>query len=586
MAFLPPHPARPATRHHTYPVGHPSFGVNAHLATRYPDPSSMAVPATLLQELGVSWVREDFHWYRIQPEPGEWEWTFNDAAMRELVRRRINVLGVIGGPAPPWATPYEGDAPQYASFHAPDTEHFVTFARAVVTRYHHVINHWEIWNEPDNILFWRPHPDPAAYADLLIRTSDAIRAIDPEARVLIGGINPFDQRFLRVVLDAGAWESFDILAIHPYVDPLSPEQGNIAAAIDLVRVLTSPYERQDRQQGKRTGEKPIWVTEVGWASGPGDHDRQGQTNEQMQASYLVRSMLLLWESGIERVFWYTLKDDPGNPYGLIGLGEGRADYRRRKPSFFAFKTLNAQVKQARFIERRDLFTHTVVLNFDPLGDWMRPVQPNGIFESSGAGSARIRYHFSTPGNDYVVFERAEPLLLPEQPHALGLWVYGDGSGHRLNVWLRDAENEVLQVHLGTVGPSGWQFLSAPIGNSVFEGNHISGQGNGRVDFPASVAALVLDDFHNDYQGRGIIYLDDLTAIQGREVYDFRFDRAGQEYDALDILWSPPTTYISLDTRAAVGRLVEQDGSERTISAQGGQLLLTAEAQPRYVWHIR
>ena len=42
--------------------------------------------------------------------------------------------------------------------------------------------------------------------------------------------------------------------------------------------------------------------------------------EQGQANLLVRAMLLLWRSGVERIFWYTLKDDPNNPYGLVAEG--------------------------------------------------------------------------------------------------------------------------------------------------------------------------------------------------------------------------------------------------------------------------
>ena len=53
-------------------------------------------------------------------------------------------------------------------------------------------------------------------------------------------------------------------------------------------------------------------------------------------------------------------------------------------------------------------------------------------------------------NDYVVFRRDRPAPIPGAPYALGLWVYGDGSGHTIKVWLRDAEGELL-VMQGSAG---------------------------------------------------------------------------------------------------------------------------------------
>jgi hypothetical protein len=561
------------------PVGAPSFGLNTHLATRYPDPTSMDIPAELVSDLGVPWVREDFHWHRVQPAPDVWDWTFTDAAMRALLRRDIEVLGVLG-PSVGWATANPDDTPNDVSFYAPDPDLFEEYVRAVVTRYRRYIHHWEIWNEPDNSLFWQPQPDPQAYAELLMRASAVIKEIDPQAQVLIGGFNPFDVTFARAVAAEGAWDSFDIIAIHPYVDPYSPEDGNIAASAGMARAL-----------GNQFGPKPIWVTELGWSSGPGDRDREGLTDEEQQANYLVRAMLLLWEAGVERSFWYMLKDDSHNPYGLIRAGRGREDYRQsqQKPAYAALRTLNRELAGASFVERQDLFEKTTIFDFEQLGEWRRVSQPNGRLEFSsvethaGVGSAQIVYNFSTDSNDYVVFERPQPIPLAGEPYALGVWVYGDGSGHGVRAWLRDAEGEVLQFALGSVGAPEWHFISTPIGVEVDPGNRITGSGNGRVDFPASLVALVLDDVTDESRGRGTVYLDNLTVVSGREVYDMRLRRGDA---ALDILWSPPTTRVGFSTTATTGQLVERDGVVSDIGAIEGRFSLTIGPAPVYLWHTR
>ncbi len=546
------------------------FGLNTHLATRYPDPGSMNIPADVVKNAGVGWAREDIHWFRVQPKPGVFDWTFTDAAFRELIKRNIQIVGVLGHP-PGWATPYSGDAADQPSFYAPDTRLFDAYVQAVVKRYGRYVHHWEVWNEPDNPMFWQPAPNPSAYAALLKSTAATIRSVDPSAQILLGGINPFDTRFLEQIGLNGAWDSFDILAIHPYVDPIRPEAAGIGAAADSVRTVAA-----------RFGQKPLWVTEIGWASGRSDHDKAGLGNEQQQADNLVRAMVLLWRAGIERIFWYTLKDDPGNPYGLVSYGDGRADFSHLKPAYYALSTLNRELSGGTFVGLRDLFTRTNIFDFESMGGWQRGIQPNGTlssttaFQHGGAMAAQLDYTFSTIDNDYVVFTRQRPLLIPSQSYALGMWVYGDGSGHTIKVWLRDAEGEILQYALGTAGPAGWRLLQAPIGGTVPEWNRITKGGNGQLDFPAAVYALVLDDAPDRAVSSGTIYLDDLTAISGPEAYDLQVDRNGQ---ALDVLWAPDGLRARLPTYSAMGIGADTSGNEQTLQANDNYFSLSSWSSP-------
>jgi hypothetical protein len=568
-------PAAPERR--VPPLDAAPFGLNTHLATRYPDLASMGVPAEVVAQSGAGWAREDIHWYRIQPNSQTWDWSFTDAAVRELLAHDIKIVGVLGHP-PGWATPHSGDPVAGVSFYAPDPQRFADFAGAVAQRYGRYIHHWEIWNEPDNPHFWLPKPDAADYARLLRLTSTAIRRADHDAQILIGGINPYDTDFLRGVAAAGAWDSFDILALHPYVDPATPEAGNLVASTDAVWALAT-----------RLGQKPIWITEIGWASGPSDRDPDGTADQQTQANNLVRALLLLWRAGAERIFWYTLKDDTGNPYGLVGLGSGGADYSELKPSFYAFRTLNRQLARAEFVALHDPFTHTSVLDFETLGSWRRGDQPYGRLSATSAirhdghGAAQIDYRFPSDGNDYVIFQREKPVAIPGQPYAIGVWVYGDGSGNTIKVWLRDAEGEVLQFALGAAGPPGWRLLQAPVGVRVGAGDRITKGGDGRLDFPARLDAIVLDDAPDSFSGSGAIYLDDLIAISGPEAYDLELRRGDV---ALDVLWSAEPLGATLSSIGASARVVERDGRRRTIAVDGGKISLTLSPAPIYVVHTR
>ncbi len=161
----------------------------------------------------------------------------------------------------------------------------------------------------------------------------------------------------------------------------------------------------------------------------------------------------------------------------------------------------------------------VITDFEYFGTWKRGDEPNGTFAQSsaqahqGSYSGKLSYSFSTKGNDYVVFEQSHSIA--GQPTRITAWVYGDGSGHFLNVWIKDKGGQVWQVPLGTVNHSGWQQMAGAIDvTQDWPWTHISGTDNGKVDYPISFLALVLDDKSDTATGKGSIYIDDLRADTG------------------------------------------------------------------------
>ncbi len=554
-----------------------AFGINSHIASRYPDPSTVDQPAELVAQLGVGWAREDFQFSRIQEQQDEFFWEFHDNTVDALTSRGISILGVLNGPTPVWAI--LGNPTNVADFYPPDPQLFAAFAGAVVDRYKDRIQYWQVWNEPDNTLYWKPERNDAAYANLLKVTYSAIKTADPNARVLVAGtVSPEPAvSFLQAIYDNGAWNAFDILAIHPYTDPKGPEEGDIASAgVGAVRVLAD-----------RLGSKPIWATEFGWSTGISG--RGGVTfDESTQANYLVRGSVLLREAGVERVMMYNLRDDTHQMYGLIRRTGSGTDFSQQKASYLAYKTLNQQLAGATPAGMIDLAQRNVLWDLETFGSWQRGVQANGTFTHSSAQahggrySGQLSYNFPTAGNDYVVFTAGAPLPISAGASQVGMWVYGDGSGHALKVWLRDAEGETLQFRLGFVGTPGWKFLSTAINVPVESYNRISGSGNLRLDFPASLVALVLDDEPDSFTGSGTIYLDDITELSGPEAYGVRFNKAGE---VVDVLWAPQVTEITLPTNSAQGTRVELWGETKTESASGGQFRFAVGPNPIFLSHV-
>ena len=153
-----------------------------------------------------------------------------------------------------------------------------------------------------------------------------------------------------------------------------------------------------------------------------------------------------------------------------------------------------------------------------MGTWKRGDQPYGTFVQSSAQvhqgryAGKLHYNFPTSQNDYVVFMQSHAIA--GTPNVIRAWVYGDGSGHFLNVWVRDNGGQTWQVPLGQVSHSGWEQMLGRIQvGQKWPWTSIAGADNGRVDYPIHFAAIVLDDYPDTYAGSGTIYVDDLEAAE-------------------------------------------------------------------------
>ncbi|MBM3674599.1 MAG: beta-xylosidase [Actinobacteria bacterium] len=293
-------------------------------------PADVERDLDLMAGTGARWLRATVDWGHVEPTPGGFDWTGTDRVVDGARARGMSVVAVVTY-APPWAADprcrhYEC-APQ-------DPDAFGAFAGLVAARYApRGVHHFEVWNEPNHAVFWSPGADASAYARTLVAASRAIRAADPEAIVISGGLSPGGDHdgdlspltFLRRVYDAGAGPAFDAVAHHPYQypnHPLSPEDTNAFRQTERLHLLMA--ERGD-------GDKRIWGTEVGAPT-----RGSGAVSEHDQAEWL-RAYYDLWDRWkfTGPLLWFSARDksagrDVEDAYGLV-----RHD-RTPKPALEAF----------------------------------------------------------------------------------------------------------------------------------------------------------------------------------------------------------------------------------------------------------
>ena len=145
-----------------------------------------------------------------------------------------------------------------------------------------------LWNEPNNLSHWDFHQDPEwkQFSRMAISAARAVREVNPDLKLVLGGISPIDPRFIQLLGNEGVLDAIDVVAVHGF--PLDWNHWKIQEwpqKLDEIRAVTS---------------KPIWVTEAG-ASSFGA--------EEVQVFGLETTARLLLPVA-ERVHWYSLFDLP------------------------------------------------------------------------------------------------------------------------------------------------------------------------------------------------------------------------------------------------------------------------------------
>lgn len=277
-------------------------------------------------DIGARWVRLDLSWADIQPDsPQDYLWDRFDRVADAAAARGLSLLPILAY-TPAWAR-LPGCADEKCA--PADPGEFAAFAAAAAARYPQV-SAWEVWNEENYGVFWRPEPDPISYAALLKSTIAGLRMARPAAEIVVGGLANVDEdrggiapaSFLAVLVRTGAMADVDGVGLH-YPD---------TATLRSVRSVLSNAGVSDT---------PIWITEDGaptGGEGVDDAVAEGEQARRVTAAVTAAS----GDPRVAALFWYTDRDgaaeltDPESHYGLRRLDGSK------KPAYSAFHDAIAQ----------------------------------------------------------------------------------------------------------------------------------------------------------------------------------------------------------------------------------------------------
>ena len=206
----------------------------------------------LARRVGASYLRCSFTWNAIEPQPGVYDWAFEDTLVNLAEQYHIQLIPYVAYP-PAWAV---RDAKDFWKQPPRDPQIYAHFISRIVSRYRGRIAAWEIWNEPDNTDYWTGSVDD--FAALVKASVPRLRASDPNARVVLGGLahgpSPF---FRRLISEYHIDREVDVVAVHAYPETWTNERAETV----FEQWIPELWDAMGRD-GSRA---ELWLNEMGYA---------------------------------------------------------------------------------------------------------------------------------------------------------------------------------------------------------------------------------------------------------------------------------------------------------------------------------
>ncbi len=269
-----------------------------------------------VQGLNFGWIKQQVEWKIIEPSKGDIRWDMLDPVVNAAAERGLNVLFSVVK-APIWARPADSDL----TVDGPPTHpgDYADFVGALAARYQGRVQAYEIWNEQNLWYEWggKGRLSAGEYVELLRVAHDRIKATDPAALVISGGLTPTgvndgylafdDVHYLGQMYAAGAANYFDVLGAHPsgYNNPPDDTPSHNSTDTTEFKGHWSFYYRRYEQLRDvmalhGDGHKQMWFTEFGWSSQeepPLGYEYAADNSEDEQARYLLRAFEMARQQG-------------------------------------------------------------------------------------------------------------------------------------------------------------------------------------------------------------------------------------------------------------------------------------------------
>ena len=280
-----------------------------------------------LGPLGIPKARIQAGWAKTEQEKASYNWAWLDEIVFDMAEQGVepwmclsygNELYSEGGGVHLGALiPESGESLQA----------WERWVKAMVARYGHIIDEWEVWNEPNN------KNSADVYATLLMRTAEAVKSIQPHGKILAMALVGFNKDWAGQILDAFVEKDklylIDEVTFHSY--PQNPD-GRADLVIGLREFIHS-YS-------------PHITVKMGEAGCPSAYSETRSLHslpwsETTQAKWALRNLLVYLGRDIPASYFSIIDmkyPDEMNMKGLIRANDDKT-VAYLKPSYYAVQAM-------------------------------------------------------------------------------------------------------------------------------------------------------------------------------------------------------------------------------------------------------
>jgi hypothetical protein len=269
-------------------------GVNIHFTRGH------EADLDMIKNAGFKYVRMDFSWSETEKTMGEYDWSAYDELTKNLEQRGLSAIYILDYSNRLYEQEHvvleNGKQTKYIAAPAStkSMDAFAQWAAAAARHFKGKRIVWEIWNEPNISVFWKPEPNVDAYSRLAKLTIRAIKAVDPQSLIIAPATSEFPWQFFESFFKETGLHGLDAISVHPYRS-LPPE--TVEGDYVKLKALIERYKPASKAM------LPIISGEWGYAT----HARGISLDT--QASYIVRQQLINLNYGVPISIWYDWKND-------------------------------------------------------------------------------------------------------------------------------------------------------------------------------------------------------------------------------------------------------------------------------------
>jgi hypothetical protein len=379
------------------------LGTNIHFTD--PKPGEMK----MIAEGGFRWLRMDFAWQGTERKKGEYDFSAYDRLLAAGQPHGLRFLFILDYSNPLYeadrSVQTEEGRAAMARWAAAAVEHFK--GRGIL---------WEMWNEPNIGVFWKPKPDAAQYVALARAVGEALRKAAPQEMYCGPATSTIPLDYLEACFKAGLLDYWCAVTVHPYRQS-PPETAE--ADYRRLRGLIDKYAPKGKRIPIISGE---WGYSAAWRNY--DEDRQGK--------YLPRQWLINLANDVPLSIWYDWHDDGKDPkepehhFGTVAneLFRDRDPPYDPKPAYRAAKTLTGALAGFRFSKRLAVGGPDDYVLLFARGDevrlaaWTTAREPRRVVVPAGPGKFRATGHLGEALPDLQADAAGLAVTLTDAPQYL------------------------------------------------------------------------------------------------------------------------------------------------------------------------